>query len=102
MPFFRFDELKKLARYCKSFDEHGASSTIYAAFGAGVFCNLVTNPLSVVRARMILSQEPSVGVKSQYSSVMKSLSHIINQEGIKGFYKVFSLESIIDWFFSQF
>jgi len=85
--FAAFDELKKLARYCKSFDEHGASSTIYAAFGAGVFCNLVTNPLSVVRARMILSQEPSVGVKSQYSSVMKSLSHIINQEGIKGFYK---------------
>ena len=61
------------------------NATVEAAFAAGVVCNLVTNPLSVMRSRMLLT-DPASGTK--YSSVAKTFAHIAKSEGCGGFYKV--------------
>lgn len=62
------------------------ASTVEASFGAGVITNLITNPLSVVRARMLLTSKGSNG--GNYASLANSLAHIAKNEGIRGFYKV--------------
>ena len=82
--FFAYEQIKTLV---------GTKNAFGAAFAAGVVCNLVTNPLSVMRSRMLLT-DPSA---SKYSSVAKTFGHIAKSEGLGGFYKV-SLESI---FFTQ-
>ena len=82
--FFAYEQIKTLV---------GTKNAFGAAFAAGVVCNLVTNPLSVMRSRMLLT-DPSA---SKYSSVAKTFEHIAKSEGLGGFYKV-SLESI---FFTQ-
>ena len=63
-----------------------------AAFGAGVTGTIVTNPLSVVRSRILLSSSNPATV---YGSLMKSLLRIAQKEGLSGFYKVISQEEII-------
>ena len=79
--FFAYEQIKTLV---------GTKNAFGAAFAAGVVCNLVTNPLSVMRSRMLLT-DPSAS--SKYSSVAKTFEHIAKSEGLGGFYKV-SLESI--------
>ena len=63
------------------------NGTVLAALGAGSVCNLITNPLSVVRARMLLSDKTSTG-KGSYDTLGQTLVHIAKTEGISGFYKV--------------
>lgn len=53
-----------------------------AAFGAGVITTLVTNPMGVVRTRVIVSQK-----EGQYKSMWAALSHIRKSEGFNGLYK---------------
>merc|ERR1719323_2452396 len=51
--FTTFDALKKAIGYQGGGETNG---TVMAAFGAGSMCNLITNPLAVVRARILLSE----------------------------------------------
>lgn len=55
-----------------------------AAVGAGIITTAVTNPLSVVRTRMILDNN---GNKSHYGSLASSVRHIWRAQGFGGFYK---------------
>ena len=57
-----------------------------AAFGAGSICTLLTNPLSVVRSRILLSDKNHG--KGKYSTIGQTIVHIAKTEGIAGFYKV--------------
>ena len=57
-----------------------------AAFGAGSICTLLTNPLSVVRSRILLSDKNHG--KRNYSTIGRTIVHIAKTEGIAGFYKV--------------
>ena len=70
----------------------GSKNTFEAAFLAGTVCNLVTNPLSVMRSRMLLTDGTaavcSSSKSSKYSSVTKTFAHIAKSEGFRGFYKV--------------
>ena len=59
--------------------------TMLAAFGAGSICTLVTNPMSVIRSRMLLSDPEKT---RKYTSISSTLKHIIKCEGFGGFYKV--------------
>ena len=77
--FFAYEQMKTLVGTEKP------NATVEAAFAAGVVCNLVTNPLSVMRSRMLLT-DPTSGTK--YSSVAKTFAHIAKSEGCGGFYKV--------------
>lgn len=80
--FASFQSLKK------TFAKRGyEDSTTFAAFGAGVVSNLVTNPLSVVRARMVLSSKTDTVSGGKYGSVLQSIGHIAKTEGLRGFYK---------------
>jgi len=79
--FTTFDVLKK-AIGCQT----KTNGTVLAALGAGSVCNLITNPLSVVRARMLLSDKTSTG-KGSYDTLGQTLVHIAKTEGISGFYK---------------
>ena len=63
------------------------NGTVLAALGAGTICNMITNPLSVIRARMLLSDKTSCG-KGSYDTLGRTLAHIARNEGISGFYKV--------------
>lgn len=81
--FRRFETLKKLVG-----SKHETNGTIMAALGAGTITNLITNPLSVIRARMLLASNAR---SARYSSVLQSLLHIAKNEGIAGFYKVFKI-----------
>jgi hypothetical protein len=65
---------------------HSVAIQFVAAFGAGTICNFVTNPLSVVRSRMLLTDK-----SKNYASVGQTLVHIAKTEGIRGFYKVSTL-----------
>ena len=65
----------------------GPKNTFEAAFLAGTVCNLVTNPLSVMRSRMLLTEDSS-RTSSKYCSVTKTFAHIAKSEGFRGFYKV--------------
>jgi len=76
--FFAYEQMKTLVGTEKP------NATVEAAFAAGVVCNLVTNPLSVMRSRMLLT-DPTSGTK--YSSVAKTFAHIAKSEGCGGFYK---------------
>ena len=82
--FFAFEKAKSVGKA-------NEVSTVEAAFTAGVVCNLVTNPLSVMRSRMLLTDS------TKYSSVAKTFGHIVKSEGCRGFYKVsqLTLESTI-------
>ena len=64
------------------------NGTVLAALGAGTICNMITNPLSVIRARILLSDKTSCG-KGSYDNLGRTLAHIAKNEGISGFYKVF-------------
>lgn len=64
-----------------------------AALGAGTITNLITNPLSVIRARMLLASNTNGG----YSSVLQTLIHIAKNEGIAGFYKVDNMQFKTDF-----
>ena len=66
----------------------GPKNTFEAAFLAGTVCNMVTNPLSVMRSRMLLTDGTAGSKSSKYSSVTKTFAHIAKSEGFRGFYKV--------------
>lgn len=78
--FTTFDALKKAIG-----SKNGINGTVLAAFGAGSICTLLTNPLSVVRSRILLS-EKNHG-KGNYSTIGRTIVHIAKTEGIAGFYK---------------
>ena len=80
--FFRFDVLKKTIG-----SQTNTKGTVLAALGAGTICNMITNPLSVIRARILLSDKTSCG-KGSYDTLGRTLAHIARNEGISGFYKV--------------
>lgn len=78
--FTTFDALKKAIG-----SKNGTNGTVLAAFGAGSICTLLTNPLSVVRSRILLSDKNHG--KGNYSTIGRTIVHIAKTEGIAGFYK---------------
>eukprot|EP00095_Tigriopus_kingsejongensis_P002644 maker-scaffold441_size170131-snap-gene-0.39 protein:Tk02644 transcript:maker-scaffold441_size170131-snap-gene-0.39-mRNA-1 annotation:"hypothetical protein SINV_07141" len=54
-----------------------------AAFGAGIATNLLTNPLGVIRTRVIVARHGA----NRTSSMWKALNHLGRTEGIRGLYK---------------
>ena len=72
---------KKLLGNQNSLDE-----IILAAFGAGSICTLITNPISVVRSRILLTDRDKRNNK--YLSISSTLKQIIKNEGFQGLYKV--------------
>lgn len=79
--FTTFDVLKKTIG-----SQTETKGTVLAALGAGTICNMITNPLSVIRARILLSDKTSCG-KGSYDTLGRTLAHIARNEGISGFYK---------------
>lgn len=75
------------------FKKNLGQQTSTAAFGAGLVTNLITNPLSVVRSRMLLISDARSA--TNYSNVAKSLMFIAKNEGLGGFYKVMLPKSCI-------
>ena len=55
---------------------------VVAAFGAGAITTLVSNPLNVVRTRMVVNH-----AGDRFASVGEALNKITAKEGIKGLYK---------------
>ena len=88
--FFRYEMAKKMLGNQNSLDE-----IILAAFGAGSICTLITNPISVVRSRILLTDRDKRNNK--YLSISSTLKQIIKNEGFQGLYKV----STIFWVFSS-
>ena len=80
----RFELAKKMLGENNTTDE-----TMMAAFGAGSFCTLVTNPMSVVRSRMLLTDQKE---PKKYISIFSAMKHIIKFEGFGGLYKVLFLD----------
>lgn len=78
--FTAFDALKRAIG-----PTSGTNGTVMAAFGAGSICNLMTNPLSVVRSRILLSDKNHG--KGNYATIGRTFVHIAKTEGISGFYK---------------
>ena len=70
-------------------ENNTTDETMMAAFGAGSFCTLVTNPMSVVRSRMLLTDQKE---PKKYISIFSAMKHIIKFEGYGGLYKVFFFE----------
>ncbi len=68
-----------------------AGGQFVAASAAGTITTLITNPLSVVRSRMILAGNSNRG---RYSSVSGSVLRIAKSEGLAGFYKVGKLSHV--------
>ena len=81
ISFFRYEMAKKMLGNQNSLDE-----IILAAFGAGSICTLITNPISVVRSRILLTDRDKRNNK--YLSISSTLKQIIKNEGFQGLYKV--------------
>ena len=79
--FFRYEMAKKMLGNQNSLDE-----MILAAFGAGSICTLITNPISVVRSRILLTDRDKRNNK--YLTISSTLKQIIKNEGFQGLYKV--------------
>ena len=79
--FFRYEMAKKMLGNQNSLDE-----IMLAAFGAGSICTLITNPISVVRSRILLTDRDKRNNK--YLSISSTLKQIIKNEGFQGLYKV--------------
>ena len=84
----RFELAKKMLGENNTTDE-----TMMAAFGAGSFCTLVTNPMSVVRSRMLLTDQKE---PKKYISIFSAMKHIIKFEGFGGLYKVLFLDFFLN------
>ena len=67
-------------------NQNSLDEIILAAFGAGSICTLITNPISVVRSRILLTDRDKRNNK--YLSISSTLKQIIKNEGFQGLYKV--------------
>lgn len=81
--FSSYEMAKKVLGNQNSLDE-----IILAAFGAGSICTLITNPISVVRSRILLTDRDKRNNK--YLSISSTLKQIIKNEGFQGLYKGFA------------
>ena len=57
-----------------------------AATGAGIVTTTVTNPMSVVRTRMVMADGKNKAY-DKYSSIFGTVKHILKSEGLRGMYK---------------
>ena len=77
-------------------NQNSLDEMILAAFGAGSICTLITNPISVVRSRILLTDRDKRNNK--YLTISSTLKQIIKNEGFQGLYKVTT--STIFWIFT--
>lgn len=63
---------------------------VFASAQAGIFTNIITNPLWVIKTRMCLqySGDNSLSESQKYNGITDAARKILRTEGFKGFYKV--------------
>lgn len=68
----------------------GVKMSLFATAQAGIFTNLITNPLWVIKTRMCLqySGDSALPESRRYSGIIDAVRKIFKTEGFKGFYKV--------------
>lgn len=67
----------------------GVKMSLFATAQAGIFTNLITNPLWVIKTRMCLqySGDSALPESRRYSGIIDAVRKIFKTEGFKGFYK---------------
>ncbi|XP_051164565.1 mitochondrial folate transporter/carrier [Leptopilina boulardi] len=67
----------------------GVKMSLFATAQAGIFTNLITNPLWVIKTRMCLqySGDNALPESRRYSGIIDAVRKIFKTEGFKGFYK---------------
>lgn len=82
--FYAYEQTKRLI--LPIFPDGSVGSSLVAGLAAGVSGNTLTNPIWLVRTRMQLVGDSSVGQKI-YTGYGDAISTIYREEGIAGFYK---------------
>jgi len=84
--FFTYENTKRKLGKLPSFNEGSFGNSLIAGFTAGIASNTVTNPIWMVKTRVQLLADQSVGQRS-YAGYGDAVSSIFKKEGIAGFYK---------------
>jgi solute carrier family 25 folate transporter 32 len=81
---FSYGSIKSLlaSRHSTGNGSLTAGEHFFAALGAGIMTTIATNPLNVLRTRLVMDRK-----KKEHSSPAKVLSGIWKSEGLRGMYK---------------
>eukprot|EP01137_Pigoraptor_chileana_P007010 Opistho-2@51975 len=82
--FVAYDEIKH--HLCSSYDISDQNPLLHcvSAMSAGALCSIATNPLWVIKTRIMLNP---IGPKGGYPSISSAFLRILREEGFRGFYK---------------
>jgi len=84
--FFAYENSKRKLGKLPSLKEGSVGNSIIAGFSAGIASNTLTNPIWMVKTRIQLMADQSVGQRA-YAGYGDAVSSIFKEEGIAGFYK---------------
>lgn len=79
----------------KSYEDSGYSrmeSTAYASAQASIVCTLITQPVWVIKTRVLLNTQPKIG---ELENIITKTKDIWRQGGLRGFYSGLSMNLIL-------
>ena len=67
-------------------------ATIFASTEAGVLCTLLTQPVWVIKTRVLLNTKPHIG---EFENISNTIKEVWGQSRFRGFYSGLSMNLIL-------